>query len=68
MFFLLKIIKQSIVEILHERFKVFNYDFIDEYEKVWNKFLTFIIEYTIKQKNAIRTPTEKMIFSAINKE
>jgi len=66
--FLLKIIKQSIVEILRERFKLFNYDFIDEYEKVWNKFLTFIIEYTIKQKNNIRTPTEKMIFSAINKE
>ncbi len=68
MFFLLKIIKQSIMEILREQFKKFNYDFIDEYDRVWNKFLTFIIEYTLKQKNTIRTPKEKMIFSAINKE
>ena len=42
------------MELLRERFKMFNYDFTDDYERVWNRFLTFIIEYMIKQKNEIQ--------------
>jgi hypothetical protein len=46
------------LEILHECFKLINNDSIDDYEEVWNKFLTFIIEYMIKHKN-----TTEMIIS-----
>jgi hypothetical protein len=39
------------LEVLHECFKSNNLDSIDDYKEVWNKFLTFIIEFLIKQKN-----------------
>jgi hypothetical protein len=41
--------KKCMLEILHECFQWINSESIDDYEKVWNKFLTFIIEYMIKQ-------------------
>jgi hypothetical protein len=56
------------METLRERFKTFNYDFTRDHEKVWDKFLAFIIEYLIKQKNTTRTPTEIFISSTINKQ
>ncbi len=50
-FLLLKIMKKCMLEVLHECFKSNNLDSIDDYKEVWNKFLTFIIEFLIKQKN-----------------
>jgi hypothetical protein len=55
--------KKCMLEILHECFKLINNDSIDDYEEVWNKFLTFIIEYMIKQKNT----TEMIISPTIQK-
>lgn len=36
---------------------MFNYDFTIDYETVWNKLLTYIIECIIKEKNALRLST-----------
>jgi hypothetical protein len=56
------------MEIFRERFKIFNYDFTDDYERVWNKFLTFFIDYIIKQKNARGSLTEIITASTTTNE
>jgi hypothetical protein len=60
--------KQSILEILRKRFTMFHYDYTNDHQRVWNKFLTFIIEYLMKKENAIRRPTEILISPATNDE
>jgi hypothetical protein len=54
----LLILKQSMMECLHERFQMFNHVFTDDYERAWNKFLTLIIEYLIKRNNSIKESTD----------
>ena len=56
------------LEILRERFHKYNYDFTDNHDQAWNKFLTFIIKHLTKKDNTIRGPTQIIILSAAHVE
>lgn len=53
--------KQSILEVLHDRFKPTNYHLQNAYEQAWDKFLSFIIEHM--PKPSARTPTSTTEFT-----
>lgn len=56
------------LDLLHERWKTVDYNSNEIYEKVWEKFLTFIIDYVTKLKKNNETPTELMSLGASPKE
>ena len=56
------------LDFLHERWKTVDYTSNEIYEKVWEKFLTFIIDYVTKLKKTAETPTELMILPTPTKE
>ena len=55
---------QCIIEIINERFHLFQHDFTVDYERAWNKFLSFIIRYLLEKDNIIRKPTQIIISPA----
>ena len=56
-FFAWKIMKTCILEMVQEHLKMCNYNFTEDHEQAWNKFLTLMIECMIKRENAIGRPT-----------
>jgi len=51
------------MEIIRERFQIFNYDYTNNHEKTWNKFLSFIIKHLLEKDNQIQGPITKIIIS-----
>ncbi|CAF1065778.1 unnamed protein product [Adineta steineri] len=60
------ILKQCIIETIRERFQMFKYNFVIDYDQAWNKFLSFIIKYLLEKKDKIRGPTKIIISPATN--
>ncbi len=56
--------RQCIIEVIRERFKMFKYDFTTDYEQAWNNFLSFIIRHLLEPENTIRGPTKIIISPA----
>ncbi|UJR10687.1 hypothetical protein I4U23_014881 [Adineta vaga] len=55
------IMKQYVLDILHERFRITNYQLAAEHIHAWNKFLTFIIEYIQQRTHLIRASKETIM-------
>jgi len=51
------------MEIIRERFQILKYNYTNDYEKAWNKFLSFIIKYLLEKDNQIQEPITKIIIS-----
>lgn len=56
--------KQCIIEIIRERFHMFKYDFTVDYERAWNKFLSFIIQRLLEKENIFQGSTQIIISPA----
>jgi hypothetical protein len=52
------------MEIIRERFQMFKYNFTNNYEQAWNKFLSFIIKCLLEKDNQIRGPAKIIISPA----
>jgi len=56
--------KKSIMEVIRERFELFNYNYAIDYEQTWNKFLSFIIKHLFEKDNQIQGPAKIIISPA----
>jgi hypothetical protein len=52
------------MEVMHERFKMFKYNFTTVYEQAWNKFLSFIIKCLLEKDATKQKPTQIIISPA----
>ncbi|CAF0774791.1 unnamed protein product [Rotaria sordida] len=55
------IFKICIIDIIRERFQIFTYDFTNDYEQAWDKFLSFILEYLAAKDHTIQAPMNNLI-------
>ena len=53
--------KQCIQEVLQEYWQTLKYEYEDDYDQAWNKFLTFVIEHIPKGEDEVRQLTEVVI-------
>ena len=56
--------RDCIIETIRERFQLFKHDFAVEYERAWQKFLSFIIKILLEKHNQARGPTKIIISPA----
>ncbi len=56
--------KQSIIEVIRERFQMFKYEFNSIYEQAWNKFLSFVIKHLLERDGQMREPAKIIISPA----
>ncbi len=56
--------KQSIIEVIRERFQLFKYEFNSIYEQAWNKFLSFVIKHLLERDSQMREPAKIIISPA----
>ena len=66
--FFLKVIKQSFLETLPTILKQFNYDYTEDHEQAWDKFLTLTIEHLIMRRDEIEQSTEVTIATDVNQK
>lgn len=56
--------KQYILEIIRENFQMYEYNYTIDYEKAWNKFLSFIIKNLLEKNRQLQPPTKIIISPA----
>ncbi|CAF2789037.1 unnamed protein product [Rotaria sp. Silwood2] len=54
------ILKTCIIDIIRERFQMFRYEFTNNYEQAWDKFLSRILKCLLAKENTIQGPTDNI--------
>lgn len=56
--------KQCILEVLGERFQMLQFEFTVDYQRVWSKFLSFVIQRLLDNPVQMRVPTQIIVSPA----